>query len=595
MQQSGRNKGLQRSLMNQVGTLLLATALSVSSLTLAAPGHKALAPKTLAPAADPLLVTTSYGPVLGMADEISTYTWQGIPFAAPPVGANRWKAPLPPTPWTATRTTTTLPVPCIQLDSDAPDGVIGSEDCLYLNIWRPQAASTTPRPVMVFIHGGGNTSGSTDFGMYYGSRFAAQANVVLVTIQYRLSALGFFNHESLQSSDAFSSSGNFANLDQIRALQWVRDNAAAFGGDPSRVTVFGESAGGFNTWTLMLSGQAKGLFHRAIVESGCPYTVTLEKARATSRSLLEALVVADGLTDAAGAPSFVDSMTLEEARSYLYSKTAAELLITADAAGLMNETTFHSIEDGIFQRPDAFGRLERGDYSSVPMIIGANRDEMKIFYLSLYNMKRASFESEMNTYYGDMTSTVEAQYPMADYSGYRRYFNRFTDIQDWWLQELCGVHTATLAAQHQNVWLYEFRYDDLENPYDELLGACHAAELPFIFQQYQDVFYPTDTLANRDAVSQTMIGLWSCMGSTGNPTSCTGLPGWGRLELTGSSALQRIAFDDAGVRMEPISANELNKITFWETNYGLSGIEGAPLRLDSTQGLQPDRSPLFVQ
>lgn len=571
-------------------TVLAALTFTLSTLAYAAPGIH-----LRTPAADPLLVQTTSGPVLGMADASSTYTWQGIPFAAPPVGANRWKAPVPPTPWTSTRTTTTLPSPCSQLDSDAPDGVLGSEDCLYLNVWKPQATSTSPRPVMVFIHGGGNTSGSTDFGMYYGDAFAAQANVVLVTIQYRLASLGFLNHEALQGSDPLSSSGNFGNLDQIRALEWVRDNAAAFGGDASRVTVFGESAGGINIWGLMLSGKAQGLFQRAIVESGCPYTKTLDDARQISRTLTEGLVVADGLADPGTAGSFVDSMTPEEVRTYLYGKSAAELLITAEDAGLTSETTYYSIEDGSFQRADALGRFERGDYSSVPMIVGANRDEMKIFFAQLYGLKKASYDSAMDTLYGDMTPEIESYYPLADYSGYRRYFNRFTDISDWWLQELCGTYAATVAAKHQNVWLYQFRYDDLENPYDELLGACHAAELPFIFQNYQDLFYPTDTLVNRDAVSNTMIGLWGCMGYTGNPTACAGLPGWGKLELTGANALQQIAFDDAGVRMEPIPLDEQEKIAFWEATYGIRGVEATPLRTEAARVLRLDTSPLFVK
>lgn len=366
-------------------------------------------------------------------------------------------------------------------------------------------------------------------------------------------------------------------------------------GDPSQVTIFGESAGGMNTWSLVLSEKADGLFHRAIVESGCPFTVTVPEARQTAQSLLEALVVGDGLTTALEAAAFLEAQGPAWVKSYLYSKAPEDLLLTADAAGLNTETTWYTIEDGVVQRPDALGRLESGDFTGVPMIVGSNRDEMKIFFMPGYAIKKPGFDKLMDMFYGTMTDEISGYYPLNNYSGYRRYYNRFTDIGDWWLQDLCGTQSAIIALAHVPVWTYQFRYDDLNNPYDELLGACHAAELPFIFQQYQDVFYPTNTLATRDAVSDTMIKLWSCMAHTGDPTNCTGAPTWNQLSTTGVNALSRMAFDDAAVRMETIPTKDLEKIDFWDANYGIHGINLPELRELKTMSFLPQNSPLSVR
>lgn len=593
---AGRTVGAP-SLRNAVAAALMAIVAVGTSLSTPVEARSVSKPVSQKTSADPLLVTTTLGPVQGFADADNTYAWQGIPFAAPPVGNLRWRAPQPAQAWTAVRQATQLPVSCPQLDSDSPTGVVGQEDCLYLNVWRPATETTSPRPVMVFIHGGGNTSGSTDFGMYYGSAFASTANVVLVTVQYRLASLGFLNYPALQVGDPVNDSGNFATLDHIKALEWVRDNAKAFGGDPSRVTIFGESAGGMNTWSLVMSERSQGLFHRAIVESGCPYAVTVDEARQTSQGLTEALVVADGLTTAPEAATYLQNQGPTWVRNYLYSKSMEEILVTAEDAGLNSETTYYAIEDGVVQRADMLGRMQRGDFHSVPMITGANADEMKIFFLPGYFIKRYGYNKLMESFYGDNVADINALYPSHDYSGYRRYFSRFTDIGDWWLQDLCGVQSAIQASAHTPLWHYEFRYDDLEHPYDDLLGACHAAELPFIFQNYQEIFYPTDTLANRDAVSNTMIALWSCMAYTGDPTNCAGAPTWPQLSSTGVNALSRMAFADEGVRAETIPTKQLQKIDYWEATYGihditLPGFKEATFASPNGISFMPQNSPL---
>ena len=218
------------------------------------------------------LRSTTHGDYVGFSDLQGTRAWLGIGYAQPPVGELRWKAPLPPEPHIDTVQALNFKNACPQLASAmttnevnaTASGYVGSEDCLYLNVW--SVPNAVGRPVMVWIHGGGNSIGSAR--SYPGAILAATENVVVVTINYRLGFLGWFNHPSVLEGSELDLSGNFGTLDTIRALEWVRQNIAVFGGDPDNVTIFGESAGGFNVLTLMASPLAEGLFHKAIVQSG---------------------------------------------------------------------------------------------------------------------------------------------------------------------------------------------------------------------------------------------------------------------------------------------------------------------------------------
>ena len=226
------------------------------------------------------------GPVRGFISTAGALAWQGIPFAKAPLGALRWRAPQPLDPWTETREALAFGSPCVQLPVNMegsgidPNAPYGSEDCLFLNIYRPDTADdpSDPLPVMVWIHGGGNSIGEAS--QFDGSRLAISQNVVVVTINYRLGPLGWFLHPQVTGTGESEAdrAGNYGNLDQIAALQWVQANIATFGGNPANVTIFGESAGGRNVITLLLSPTANGLFHRAISQSGYSYFPEAEVA-----------------------------------------------------------------------------------------------------------------------------------------------------------------------------------------------------------------------------------------------------------------------------------------------------------------------------
>ncbi|EOC0982296.1 carboxylesterase/lipase family protein, partial [Cronobacter sakazakii] len=216
------------------------------------------------------IVTTTHGDVRGLTEN-DIAVWRGIPYAAPPVGERRWRAPQPLTAWQGVRDATAFSAAswqnagfCRELAGGDPGAF--SEDCLYLNVWAP-VARETPLPVMVWLHGGGFTLGAGSLPPYDGQALARRG-VVLVTINYRLGHLGFFAHPALEGDDPAGPVYNFALLDQIAALRWVQDNIAAFGGDRDNVTLFGESAGARSVLSLMASPLAKGLFHKAIVQSG---------------------------------------------------------------------------------------------------------------------------------------------------------------------------------------------------------------------------------------------------------------------------------------------------------------------------------------
>ena len=238
-------------------------------------------PPPQAPSADPATLRhLPAGDVVGSHGRHGGHAWLGLPYAEPPQGELRWRAPQPLLPWTATREALTFGASCPQLasrvggdDSAEPGALVGDEDCLTLNVYAPAFApdqvptGAARLPVMVWIHGGGNTIGAANG--YDGSRLATTHPLIVVMVNYRLGALGWFRHAALRAGrDPVEASGNFGTLDQLRALAWVRDNAAAFGGDPGNVTIFGESAGGQNVLALLVSPLAGGLFQRAIVQSG---------------------------------------------------------------------------------------------------------------------------------------------------------------------------------------------------------------------------------------------------------------------------------------------------------------------------------------
>ena len=435
--------------------------------------------------------STASGVVIGHSiHEGAAHAWRGIPFAVPPVGEERWRAPSPPKAWEGTLEALETGSPCVQLGGDP---IMGSEDCLYLDVFAPATtAEAVPvgadrLPVMFWIHGGGNTLGSGD--QLDPSRLAADNGVVVVTINYRLGVFGWFSHPVLRASarSAEEASGNFGTLDMIRALEWTRDNIASFGGDPNRVTIFGESAGGVNVFSLLLSPKARGLFHAAIAQSGQPMTMTRVEAEhytddpespglsGSSAELTAALVEQVGLAeDRASAKEKIASMTSEELATFLRTfPTRGMLQPFVDVMGdevlpmYMVPTVFR---DGVVipdEEPLALF-AQPGRYNAVPFIAGTNREEAKLFL---------AFSSTLVSRTFGLPSGFENE--------------RLYDIQG----EYGGMMWRATGAdeplkvlrqtQGPSVWSYRFDWDEeptvLGTDLSKLLGAAHALELFFVF------------------------------------------------------------------------------------------------------------------
>ena len=517
---------------------------------------------------------TQSGAVIGRAGRYGGDAWLGIPFAKPPAGALRWRAPQPPDPWTGARVTTAFGSPCTQFASplggidDVKAGrVAGSEDCLYLNVWSPHfPAGQVPSgggrlPVMVWIHGGSNVVGHG--GFYDGSNLATSQRLVVLSVNYRLGPFGWFRHPALRgagTSDA-DRSGNFGTLDLIQALEWVRQNIAAFGGDPDNVTIFGESAGGEDVVSLLVSALAKGLFHRAIVQSGGMSTVPVEKAenfqddavpghRASSREVLLTLLIRDGTApDRAAAKAYAARMSDQAIAEYLRSKTGAELLSVYpidEGEGLIDLPVL--FRDGfVLPREPAYDLLgRRGGYNMVPVMLGTNRDELKLFL---------SFDPKLVRRWFGVIPTVRdrAKYELISHYGTEMWKAGAADEPAMRMREVQGPS------------VYVYRFDWHEEPkilwsdLSVLLGAAHAFEIPFVFGHFDlgregNIIFSAKNEPGRKALSATMMSYWAQFAYTGDPASGRNgeLLRWTAWDNSSAAAGKFMVFDtpaNGGVRM----------------------------------------------
>ncbi|PTR30546.1 para-nitrobenzyl esterase [Rhodococcus sp. OK519] len=414
-------------------------------------------------------VTTTDGVVRGrrIGDLL---TWRGIPFAAPPIGPLRLRAPQPVEPWAGIHDGT-------EFGAAAPQSRMGttlrpgkyqpiSEDCLTLNVLAPSAPSTTPRPVMVFIHGGAFVLGTTAMGIYRGDRLARRGDVVYVSVNYRLGALGYLDFTEFSSADRPFDS-NLGLRDQVAALRWIQRNIAAFGGDPDNVTIFGESAGGTSVTTLMATPAAQGLFARAIAESSAPTLVgDAPRARQWARQFLT-LLGCDDTTDAARALDAATPAELGKAGSRLGAKVLAE------TPGLH---PFGPVVDGDYLPVEPLRAFTDGTAHRVPLIIGTNAREGTLFPKVLDGLptNAARIDAMFALTDPDARDRVVAAYP--GYPGPIAAIELGGDLTFW----RPSVDIADAHSVHAPT--YSYRYDFAPRLLHRLgLGATHAFELFAVF------------------------------------------------------------------------------------------------------------------
>ncbi|MGA2738454.1 MAG: carboxylesterase family protein [Bryobacteraceae bacterium] len=437
--------------------------------------------------------------------------FKGVPFAAPPVGALRWKAPQPAPRWKGVREATEFGPRCMQgnIYGDMIFRDKGpSEDCLYLNVWTPATSANARLPVMVWVYGGGFAAGATSEPRQDGENLAKKG-VVVVSMNYRLNVFGFFSHAELAKESGHDSSGNYGLLDQVAALQWVHRNIAGFGGDPGKVTIFGESAGSFSVSALMASPPAQGLFQRAIGESGAFFGKVLGLKALAATEAADAEFAAS-----VGAQSLAD----------LRAKPAAELLA---AAAKQNEIRFAPNIDGYFLPQTVIEIFAGGKQSHVPLLAGWNHDEGG--YGSIFGKDApttANFVAYAHKNFADRADDFLKLYPAGSDEEAKRSAqdlagDQFIAFSTWkWLE---------MQAATGNSTLYRYEFDDAP-PVPATAdadaaprGAYHSAEIEFVFgalSAHNLPWRPEDK-----ALSDLMSTYWSNFAKNGDPNG-SGLPLW---------------------------------------------------------------------
>ena len=472
---------------------------------------------------------SSSGPIVGFQDHYDSITWLGIPYAEPPIGELRWRAPVSKSKSNTTLKALTHSNICFQNNDrivkydESNSDYIGSEDCLYLNIHAPKNSSLTSNlPVMVWIHGGGNTTGSAN--VYDFSKLASQHNLIVVTINYRLGPLGWFYHPSLNKTGKSleDKSGNFGLLDQIEALRWIKENIKNFGGDSSNVTIFGESAGGHNVFSLISSPVAKGLFHRAISQSGSTRSFSLSQASnyiddenspglptSSKEAVNKFLVKKNQSKDRFEAKIMQDSMDDLMLANFLQSLKPEEIYEVYDeatVAGMFRVPRI--IADGYVLPLDGMN-FKKNQFNKVPTMLGTNRDEMKLFY-------------SMDPDY--VTRVLNILIFVKDKEKYE-IENEYSS-KNWKINGVDNPARRLIKSGNSEVYAYRFDWDEepkyLWMDFSKIFGAAHGFEISFvsgIFRYFGFEDYIINN-SNRDAareLSNAMMSYWAEFAYSGNP------------------------------------------------------------------------------
>jgi para-nitrobenzyl esterase len=447
-------------------------------------------------------VALDSGLISGVAGaNAAVQVFRGIPYAAPPVGNLRWREPQPAMHWDAVRMADQFGAMCTQpAFRGAPNAnpPKTSEDCLFLNVWTAASASDR-RPVMVWIHPGGYQTGSGSTPGFDGEGLASKG-VVLVTINYRLGVFGFFSHPELTKQSEHHASGNYALMDQVAALRWVQKNIAAFGGDPQRVTVFGDSAGSSSISNLIGSPLAKGLFQRAVGESGAWMGLSLTPARTLAEAEQAGSKIAETL----------HAQSLNELRAM-----PAEDVLKAGRAG-------GPVIDGWFLPEDVGTRFAEGKQNDVPLLAGSNKDEGTFF---LQPTTAEKFMERSRTRFGDQADAFLKLYPAAtDEEANASQLAAFRDELAFVMRVWARAQTKTGKAR---AFLYYFAHDP-PAPAGATSrggfgsGATHGAEAQYVFQNLLPPRAWTDV---DHQVSDMLASYWVNFATNGDPNG-KGLAAW---------------------------------------------------------------------
>ena len=478
------------------------------------------------------------------ANGLSVY--KGVPYAAPALGELRWKEPQPVKSWKGVRKASAFAPACMQtgvsMPGEMPPAV--SEDCLYLDIWTPASKANQHLPVIVWIHGGGYTNGSAATPLYWGDR-VAHKGVIVVTIAYRLGPLGFLAHPELTRESPHHSSGNYGLSDQIAALKWVQRNIAVFGGDPKRVTVAGQSAGSISVSILMASPLAKGLFQRAIGESGGLF----EPLQLAPKYLL-ANAEKDGEKFAAS----LGATSIKELRQLPASR------LTSNDSGIT-----HPVIEPYLLPQSPYEAFTSGRQNDVPLLLGSNAEEARAL-VNVLGVTAGTFESDITQSFGPLPPALMAAYPhTTDEEARTARLDFERDLRFGW--DMWAWARLQATTGHKPVYYYSFQQRP-PFPKDSVYagwGASHFAELWYVFD-HLDQYHWQWTPADRNIAAE-ISNYWVNFARSGDPNGA-GVPRWPAFE-NGQSKVQ--------VLRDPITTDgvlAIESLTVFDSVY--SAVRGKP-------------------
>lgn len=489
-------------------------------------------------------VKTDGGLVSGAAgNDAAVRVFKGMPFAAPPVGPLRWKAPQPPAKWEGVKTAVAFGPRCMQGGggggrAGAPPPPPTSEDCLYINVWTAASSSSAKLPVMVWSYGGAFTQGAGSVAGYDGEAMAKKG-VVFVTYNYRVGPFGFFAHPELTKESGRNASGNYGVMDLHAALKWVHNNIAAFGGDPGRVTLVGESAGAALESVLVGSKEAKGLYHRVIAESASWSGVRMEKMQ----TLAEAEAAGKATAEKIGANSVAE----------LRAKPAEDIMKMAPG---------RPIVDGWYVTEDLSKTYAAGRQTDVDVLVGSNQNEAGFAFFGVPKGSAAEFTAQVKDRFADRADQFLKIYPASnDAQSNAAQVASFNDEVAW------NMRSWAMSASKRGkgrAYLYFFTKIPPANGNQPSRGAIHTAEIPYALGNAARSWIDADK-----KLSEVMTGYWVNFAATGDPNG-KGLPEWPQFLPAYGNAMM------LGDNVEPVQALSADKIALYD--YAFAKMMGDAVR-----------------